>query len=109
MELLEYLPALNELTVGALALIVLAWIFNKTLDRFQEQSAMHDAQVTKMIEVLADNNDKLSDLIILTKQNILENSSQSKEQDEKIDEIHDKVEEISDQVKEIRNKSREQR
>lgn len=98
MELLEFLPALNELTIGAIALIVLAWIFNKTLDRFQEQSAMHDAQVSKMVEALSDNNDKLSDLIILVKQNILE----TKQKDETIEDIHDKVQDINEKIKEIK-------
>lgn len=98
MELLEFLPALNELTIGAIALIVLAWIFNKTLDRFQEQSAMHDAQVSKMVEALSDNNDKLSDLIMLVKQNILE----TKQKDETIDDIHDKVQDINEKIKEIK-------
>lgn len=98
MELLEFLPALNELTIGAIALIVLAWIFNKTLDRFQEQSAMHDAQVSKMVEALSDNNDKLSDLIMLVKQNILE----TKQKDETIEDIHDKVQDINEKIKEIK-------
>lgn len=102
MELLEFLPALNELTIGAIALVILAWIFNKTLDRFQEQSAMHDAQVSKMVEALSDNNDKLSDLIMLVKQNILETQHHSREQDDKIDDIHDKVEDISEQMREIK-------
>lgn len=98
MELLEFLPALNELTIGAIALIVLAWIFNKTLDRFQEQSAMHDAQVSKMVEALSDNNDKLSDLIMLVKQNI----SETKQKDETIEDIHDKVQDINEKIKEIK-------
>jgi len=102
LELLEFLPALNELTIGAIALVILAWIFNKTLDRFQEQSVMHDAQVSKMVEVLSDNNDKLSDLIMLVKQNILETQHHSREQDDKIDDIHDKVEDISEQMREIK-------
>lgn len=103
MELLEFLPALNELTIGAIALIVLAWIFNKTLDRFQEQSSMHDSQVSKMVEVLSDNNDKLSDLIMLVKQNIIETQHHSREQDNKIDDIHEKVDDIQEQMQEIKD------
>lgn len=90
MELLEFLPALNELAIGALAIIILAYIYKSTLDTFQEQNALHNEQINKLIRALADNNDKLADLVDAVR----DNNKESQEQRIEIKEIKETVNEI---------------
>lgn len=90
MELLEFLPALNELAIGALAIIILAYIYKGTLDNFQEQNALHNEQINKLIRALADNSDKLADLVDAVR----DTNRETQEQRGEIKEIKDTVNEI---------------
>lgn len=95
MELLEFLPALNELAIGALAIIILAYIYKSTLDNFQEQNALHNEQINKLIRALADNSDKLADLV----EAVRDNNFEAQEQRVEIKEIKETVHEIKTTLK----------
>ena len=101
MEFLEFLPALNELAVGAVAILVLAWLYKNTLDSFQEQNALHNEQINKMVQALAKNNDKLGDLVDIVKDGVRKDEDIQRElrdQKDKIDNIKDTVDEIKKDV-----------
>lgn len=104
MEFLDFLPALNDLAVGALAIIVLAWIFKNTLDAFQDQSLRHDQQTNKLVQALSENNEKLGDLVEIVKDGAERDEDiyeELRNQQEKIDVIIETVDEIKGSVKKV--------
>lgn len=101
MELLDFLPALNDLAIGALAIIVLAWIYKNALEAFQDQNMRHNEQINKMIEALAENNKKLGDLVDVVRDGVRRDEDLHRElrdQKDKIDEIKESVDEIKGKI-----------
>lgn len=101
MKLLDFLPALNELAIGALAIIVLAWIYKNALDAFQDQNMRHNEQINKMIQALAENNDKLGDLVKAVGDGVRRDEDihrELRDQRENIEDIKDTVDEIKGKI-----------
>lgn len=101
MELLDFLPALNDLAIGAIAIIVLAWIYKNALESFQDQNMRHHEQINKMIEALAENNDKLGDLVDAVKDGARRDEDihrELRDQRENIKDIKDTVDEIKGKI-----------
>lgn len=100
MELIDFLPALNDLAIGVLAIIVLAWIYKNALDAFQDQNMRHNEQINKMIEALAENNDKLGDLVEAVREGVRRDEDIHRE----LKDQRDSIEDIKDTVDEIKGK-----
>lgn len=101
MELLDFLPALNELAIGAIAILALAWLFKNALESFQEQNLRHNEQINKMIQALAENNDKLGDLVEAVQDGVNRDEDIHRElrvQRESIEDIKETVDEIKGKI-----------
>lgn len=83
------------MAIGALAIIILAYIYKSTLDNFQEQNALHNEQINKLIQALADNSDKLTDLVDAVR----DGNKESQEQKVTIKDIKESVDEIKVKLK----------
>jgi len=94
-DILSSASGLSDLTISVVAILLIVWLVNKFLEKQQEQTMLHNEQMDKTFQIIANFTETLSELVAL----IREGNEKTDNVSDKVDEVYRKIENLSSSSK----------
>lgn len=99
-DVVNSIPALTDIGIPIIAIIVIAWLAEKNSSKQQEATMLHNEQMDKTFKIIANFTENLSELVAL----IREGNEKTDNTSDKVDEVSRKMDEVNRKLENIKKK-----
>lgn len=100
-DVVNSIPALTDIGIPIIAIIVIAWLAEKNSSKQQEATMLHNEQMDKTFKIIANFTENLSELVAL----IREGNEKTDNTSDKVDEVSRKMDEVNRKLENIKKKT----
>lgn len=100
-DVVNSIPALTDIGIPIIAIIVIAWLAEKNSSKQQEATMLHNEQMDKTFKIIANFTENLSELVAL----IREGNEKTDNTSDKVDEVSRKMDEVNRKLENIKKKN----
>lgn len=100
-DVVNSIPALTDIGIPIIAIIVIAWLAEKNSSKQQEATMLHNEQMDKTFKIIANFTENLSELVAL----IREGNEKTDNTSDKVDEVSRKMDEVNRKLENIKEKT----